>query len=264
MLADIRDILIVTTRKDKPLYQELLKNGDNFGCHLQFAVQEEAGGIAQAFSLAENFIAGDNVMLVLGDNIFYDGDIENTLPKIAAEFKDGALIFAKKVAQPQKYGIVEFSNDNVVSIEEKPEHPKSNWAIPGLYIYDQKVVEIAKGLRPSHRGELEITDVNSYYLQEGMLKCEKLHSEWYDAGDCDSLLVGANAVKAHLERTGINVGCIEEVAFQKGWVNKETLIKVASINKTSALTGVSEAAPLNGVVTFNHSVAKKAKPLPCR
>lgn len=229
MLAGIRDILIISTPRDLPAFEELLKDGSHLGLNISYAVQEKPRGLAEAFIIGEQFIADDNVMLVLGDNIFYGSHLSETLTK-AAQLKDGALIFGYKVPNPQDYGIVEFDKDwNVLSVEEKPQNPKSDYAIPGLYFYDNNVVEIAKGVKPSARGEVEITSVNAEYLKHGKLKVQLLGrgTAWLDTGTHSGLLEASDFVAIFQRRQGLYISCIEEIAYRKGYITKEQLLKLA-------------------------------------
>ena len=229
MLAGIRDILIISTPRDLPAFEELLGDGSHFGVNLSYAVQEQPKGLAQAFLIGKEFIGNDNVMLVLGDNIFYGSRLSETLQK-SAELENGALVFGYKVPNPQDYGIVEFDkNWNVLSVEEKPAAPKSDYAIPGLYFYDNDVVSIAEGVTPSARGELEITSVNAEYLRQGRLRVQLLGrgTAWLDTGTHDGLLEASNFVAIFQRRQGLYISCIEEIAYRKGYISKEQLQKLA-------------------------------------
>lgn len=229
MLAGIRDILIISTPRDLPAFEELLKDGGHLGLNISYAVQEKPRGLAEAFIIGENFIGNDNVMLVLGDNIFYGSHLSETLAK-SAQLKEGALVFGYKVPNPQDYGIVEFDKDwNVLSVEEKPQNPKSDYAIPGLYFYDNNVVEIAKGVTPSARGEVEITSVNAEYLKRGKLKVQLLGrgTAWLDTGTHSGLLEASDFVAIFQRRQGLYISCIEEIAYRKGYITKEQLLKLA-------------------------------------
>lgn len=229
MLAGIRDILIISTPRDLPAFEELLKDGGHLGLNISYAVQEKPRGLAEAFIIGENFIGNDNVMLVLGDNIFYGSHLSETLAK-SAQLKEGALVFGYKVPNPQDYGIVEFDKDwNVLSVEEKPQNPKSDYAIPGLYFYDNNVVEIAKGVKPSARGEVEITSVNAEYLKRGKLKVQLLGrgTAWLDTGTHSGLLEASDFVAIFQRRQGLYISCIEEIAYRKGYITKEQLLKLA-------------------------------------
>ena len=229
MLAGIRDILIISTPRDLPAFEELLKDGNHLGLNISYAVQDKPRGLAEAFIIGEQFIGGDNVMLVLGDNIFYGSHLSETLAK-SAQLKEGALVFGYKVPNPQDYGIVEFDKDwNVLSVEEKPQNPKSDYAIPGLYFYDNNVVEIAKGVKPSARGEVEITSVNAEYLKRGKLKVQLLGrgTAWLDTGTHSGLLEASDFVAIFQRRQGLYISCIEEIAYRKGYITKEQLLKLA-------------------------------------
>lgn len=229
MLAGIKEILIISTPRDLPAFQELLGDGSQLGLSLSYAVQEQPKGLAEAFIIGEDFIGDDKVMLVLGDNIFYGSHLSQTLTK-AAQLEDGALIFGYKVPNPQDYGIVEFDREgNVVSLEEKPLVPKSDYAIPGLYFYDNSVVEIAKNVTPSERGEVEITAVNAEYLRRNKLKVQLLGrgTAWLDTGTYDGLLEASNFVSIFQRRQGLYISCIEEIAFRKGYIDNEQLKQLA-------------------------------------
>ena len=228
MLAGIKNILIISTPHDLPLFERLLGDGTSLGCNFQYAVQEIPNGLAQAFVIGENFIGNDDVALILGDNIFYGTGFEKLL--IDASKPDGGTVFAYHVTDPERYGVVEFDEHNkAISIEEKPKHPKSNYAVPGIYFYDNSVVEIAKNLQPSARGEYEITDVNSIYLKQGKLKVGVLSrgTAWLDTGTFQSLMQAQQYVQVIEERQGLKIGCIEEVAYHKGFISAEQLKKVA-------------------------------------
>lgn len=229
MLAGIRDILIISTSRDLPSFRELLKDGGHLGLNISYAVQEKPRGLAEAFIIGEKFIGNDNVMLVLGDNFFYGSYLSKTLEK-SSKIQKGALIFGYKVTNPQEYGIVEFDRaGNVISVEEKPERPKSDYAIPGLYFYDNNVINIAKNIKPSLRGELEITSVNAEYLKNKELRVELLGRgiAWLDTGTHQGLLEASNFVAIFQRRQGIYISCIEEIALRKGYINKEQLLKLA-------------------------------------
>ena len=229
MLAGIREVLIISTPRDLPVFQELLGDGKSLGMELNYAVQEKPRGLAEAFIIGEEFIGDDSVALVLGDNIFYGKGFTGTL-KRAASLEDGAVIFGYYVSNPRDFGVVEFDSiGNVVSIEEKPLEPKSNYAVPGLYFYDNKVVEIAKSITPSKRGELEITAVNDAYLSQGNLKVELFGRgmAWLDTGTCEGLTEAASFVQAVQKRQALYVACIEEIAYRQGWINRDELVALA-------------------------------------
>ena len=229
MLAGIRDILIISTPRDLPVFQELFGTGEDLGLNMSYAVQESPRGLADAFIIGEEFIGDDNVALVLGDNIFYGQSFSKMLQNVALREK-GATIFGYYVRDPRDYGVVEFDeNGKAVSIEEKPEHPKSNYAVPGLYFYDNDVVEIAKNVKPSARGEIEITSVNNAYLERGDLHVETMGRgfAWLDTGNHDALLDAADFVAAFQKRQGLYISCIEEIAYKKGFISKEQLLKLA-------------------------------------
>lgn len=229
MLAGIRDILIISTDRDIPVYQELLHDGSEYGLKIEYAVQKKPNGIAEAFIIGEKFIANDNVALILGDNIFYGRHFTELLEK-AASLNEGAVIFGYYVKNPTAFGVVEFDkNGNVVSLEEKPQNPKSNYAVPGLYFYDNNVIEIAKNVKPSARGELEITSINEEYLKREKLKVELFGRgmAWLDTGTHDGLLEASNFVSIVQHRQGMYISCIEEIAYRKGYIDKEKLIELA-------------------------------------
>ncbi len=229
MLAGIQDILVISTPRDLPVFEELLGDGGQLGLSMTYAVQETPRGLADAFLIGERFIGSDRVALVLGDNIFYGQSFSRVLKRAAAR-EEGATIFGYYVRDPREYGVVEFDEDgNALSIEEKPEHPRSNYAVPGLYFYDNDVVQIAKGVKPSKRGEIEITSVNNAYLDRGALKVETLGRgfAWLDTGNYDSLLDAADYVAAVQKRQGLYVSCIEEIAYRAGFISKEQLVELA-------------------------------------
>lgn len=229
MLAGIREVLIISTPRDLPVFQELLGTGEQLGMRFEYEIQEQPNGLAEAFIIGEKFIDNDNVALVLGDNIFYGQSFSRVL-KNAAEREKGATIFGYYVKDPREYGVVEFDESGkALSIEEKPKNPKSNFAVPGLYFYDNEVVEIAKNVKPSARGELEITAVNNEYLKRGKLQVETLGRgfAWLDTGNHDMLLAAADFVSAFQKRQGLYISCIEEIAYKRGFINKEQLLKLA-------------------------------------
>lgn len=222
MWSGIRDILIISTPHDLPLFQQLLGDGKKFGCNFEYAIQDEPNGLAEAFVIGADFIGNDKVALILGDNIFYGTGLETLLQE--NNDPDGGIIYAYHVHDPERYGVVEFdANGNVISIEEKPEKPKSNFAVPGIYFYDNSVVEIAKNIKPSHRNELEITDVNKEYLKRGKLKVSVLDkgTAWLDTGTFKSLMQASQFVQVIEERQGLKIGAIEEVAYKMDYINKE-------------------------------------------
>ena len=228
MRAGINEILIISTPHDMPNFKKLLGNGENIGCKFEYAIQEKPNGLAQAFVIGEDFIGKDNVSLILGDNIFYGGAMENMLT--SHNDPNGGVIFAYHVKDPERYGVVDFDdNMNALSIEEKPKVPKSNYAVPGLYFYDNSVIEIAKNIQPSARGEYEISDVNAEYLRKGKLKVGVLDrgTAWLDTGTFNSLMQASQFVQVIEERQGLKVGCIEEIAYKQGFINKQQLIDIA-------------------------------------
>ena len=229
LLSQIREILIISTERDLPLYKELLGDGSQLGVHFEYALQKEPRGLAEAFILGENFIGNDNVCLILGDNIFYGYSFSERLKNVTSR-KDGATIFGYHVSNPNDFGVVEFDNKgNVLSIEEKPKSPKSNYAIPGLYFYDKNVVEIAKNVKPSARGELEITSINNEYLKQKKLKVELFGRgmAWLDSGTHRAMLAAANFVEAVQTRQGLYIACVEEIAYRNGFIDKKNLIELA-------------------------------------
>ncbi len=230
MLAGINEILIITTPEDQPAFKKLLGDGKNIGCRFEYVVQPRPEGLAQAFILGADFIGNDPVALVLGDNIFYGSGMGTLLKKKSNP--DGAVVFAYQVQDPERYGVVEFDKNNrVLSIEEKPENPKSNFAVPGLYFYDNDVVAIAKAIKPSHRGELEITDVNKVYLKKGKLEVGVLDrgTAWLDTGTFDSLIEAGEFIEVIEKRQGLKIGCIEEIAYRNGWIDDEQMNKLGDI-----------------------------------
>jgi glucose-1-phosphate thymidylyltransferase len=222
MWSGIRDILIISTPQDLPLFGQLLGDGKKFGCNFEYAVQEEPNGLAEAFIIGEKFIGNEKVALILGDNIFYGTGLSKLLQD--NNNPDGGVIYAYHVHDPERYGVVEFDNNGkVISLEEKPDVPKSNFAVPGIYFYDNSVVETAKNIQPSHRGELEITDVNKEYLKQGKLKVSVLDkgTAWLDTGTFNSLMQASQFVQVIEERQGLKIGAIEEVAYRMGFINRD-------------------------------------------
>lgn len=229
MLAGIKEILIISTPRDLPVFEDLLGDGSQLGLQMSYEVQTEPRGLADAFIVGEKFIGNDSVALILGDNIFYGQSFSKILREVATREK-GATIFGYYVRDPREYGVVEFDeNGKALSIEEKPEQPKSNYAVPGLYFYDNDVVEIAKNVKPSARGEIEITSVNNEYLRRGTLHVETLGRgfAWLDTGNHDSLLDAADFVAAFQKRQGLYISCIEEIAYRRGFINREQLMELA-------------------------------------
>lgn len=228
MRAGINEILIISTPHDMPNFKKLLGNGEKIGCKFEYAIQEKPNGLAQAFVIGEDFIGNDNVSLILGDNIFHGGAMDNMLT--VHNEPNGGVIFAYHVKDPERYGVVDFDeNMNALSIEEKPKLPKSNYAVPGLYFYDNSVIEIAKNIQPSARGEYEISDINAEYLRRGKLKVGVLDrgTAWLDTGTFNSLMQASQFVQVIEERQGLKVGCIEEIAYKQGFINKEELLDIA-------------------------------------
>ncbi len=235
MLAKIKDVLIISTPRDLPCYEELFGDGSQLGMHIEYAVQDKPRGLADAFIIGEKFIGDDSVCLVLGDNIFYGYGFSERLARASAR-KSGATIFGYHVSNPTAFGVVEYDKDwNVLSIEEKPEHPKSNYAVPGLYFYDNDVIEIAKNVKPSARGEIEITSINNEYLRRGTLKVELFGRgmAWLDTGTHRAMLDAANFIEAVQTRQGLYVACLEEIAYNNGFINKEQLLAQADKLKTT-------------------------------
>ncbi len=229
MLAGIREILIISTPRDLPFFRELFGTGEQLGLQFSYAIQETPRGLADAFIIGREFIGDDRVALVLGDNIFYGQSFSKLLQNVAAR-ETGATIFGYYVRDPREYGVVEFDADGkALSIEEKPEHPRSNYAVPGLYFYDNEVVDIARDVKPSARGEIEITSVNNAYLERGKLMVETMGRgfAWLDTGNHDSLLDAADFVSAFQKRQGLYISCIEEIAYKKGFISREQLLKLA-------------------------------------
>lgn len=234
MMAGIKEILIITTPEDQPGFIRLLEDGSRWGCKFEYVIQEVPNGLAQAFVLGADFIGKDKVALVLGDNIFYGSGLASLLQ--ANNDPEGGVIFAYRVSDPERYGVVEFNDTfNAISIEEKPKEPKSNYAVPGLYFYDNSVVEIAKNIKPSARGEYEITDVNKAYLEQGKLKVGVLGRgvAWLDTGTHDSLMEASQFVQIIEHRQGLKIGCLEEIAFRMGFIDKEQLKILAEPLKKS-------------------------------
>ncbi|GAA4830422.1 glucose-1-phosphate thymidylyltransferase RfbA [Algivirga pacifica] len=228
MLAGIRDVLIISTPEHLPLFEQLLGDGKQLGCNFSYAVQPKPEGLAQAFIIGEEFIGDDKVALILGDNIFYGTGLSELLQKNTDI--EGGVVYAYHVHDPERYGVIDFDEEgNVLSIEEKPKEPKSNYAVPGIYFYDNQVVEIAKNIKPSDRGELEITDVNKVYLDRGMLKVGVMNrgTAWLDTGTITSLMQAGEYVRVIEERQGLKIGCIEEVAYRMGYINGEQLKTLA-------------------------------------
>ena len=229
MLAGIKEILIISTPEDLPRFEELLGNGSDWGIQLEYKIQPSPDGLAQAFILGEEFIGNDSVCLILGDNIFY-GQGFSPMLKNASSIKNGAIVFGYQVKDPERFGVVEFDKDkNAISIEEKPTKAKSNFAVTGLYFYDNDVIEIAKNVKPSQRGELEITSVNQEYLKRGKLKVELLGRgfAWLDTGTHDSLIEAGQFVQTIEHRQGYKIACLEEIAYRNGWIDKEKILEIA-------------------------------------
>ncbi len=229
MLAGIREVLIISTPRDLPAFEELFGDGEQLGMHFEYAVQDKPRGLADAFIIGAKFIGNDSVALVLGDNIFYGQSFSNLFNEVASR-ESGATIYGYYVRDPRAYGVVEFDEDGkAISIEEKPENPKSNYAVPGLYFYDNKVVDIAANVKPSARGEIEITSINNEYLRRGELRVETMGRgfAWLDTGNHDSLLDASDFVCAFQKRQGLYISCIEEIAYKRGFIDKEQLLKLA-------------------------------------
>ena len=229
MLAGIKEILIISTPRDLPMYKELLGDGSDLGIRFEYVEQYNPNGLAEAFIIGEDFIGDDNVALILGDNVFHGHRFTEVLEK-ATQLEEGAIIFGYYTNNPEAFGVVEFDDEwNVLSIEEKPEHPKSNYIVPGLYFYDNDVIEIAKNVKPSDRGELEITSVNEEYLKRGKIKVELLGSgmAWLDTGTHDGLLDAANFIETVQKRQSLYIACLEEIAYLKGYIDREKLLELA-------------------------------------
>ena len=245
MLAGISDILVISTPRDLPMYEDLLGDGSGFGVNISYAEQKKPRGLAEAFIIGEKFIGGDKVCLVLGDNFFYGAGMSAILHK-AAEMKDGAVIFGCYVKDPTSFGVVEFdSTGKVLSIEEKPKEPKSNYAVPGLYFYDNDVIEIAKNVKPSNRGEVEITSVNNTYREAGKLRVQLFGRgiAWLDTGTCNGLLQAANFVETIQKQQGFYIACLEEIAYRNGFIGKNKLLERAEeLKKTDYGSYLKEIA----------------------
>ncbi len=256
MLAGIREILIISTPRDLIVFEDLLGDGSKLGIEIQYAVQEQPKGLAEAFIIGENFIGNDNVALVLGDNIFYGQGFTDTLKK-AIKLDTGALIFGYYVGDPRDFGVVEFDKSgSVISIEEKPMEPKSNYAIPGLYFYDNEVVNIAKNIKPSTRGELEITAINEEYMRLGKLKVELFGRgmAWLDTGTYEGLTEAASFVQAIQKRQALYVSCIEEIAYRKGWISREELMGLANTISSSEYGQYMLAIAREEIITMDKIV----------
>ncbi|MEW6162042.1 MAG: glucose-1-phosphate thymidylyltransferase RfbA [Nitrospirota bacterium] len=242
MLMDVIDVLIICNKEDLEVYRKLFWDGSKMGINISYRIQEKPRGLAEGLLLAEDFVEDDDVCMILGDNIFFGHGLPDLLLETRRDLEKngGAIIFAYWVHNPRKYGVVEFDEKRgVLSIEEKPKHPKSNWAVTGLYFYNNKAAEIAKNIRPSHRGELEITSVNEEYLKRGELKVKLLGRgfAWFDAGTYDSFLEASDFIATIENKTGLLIGCIEEIAYRKGWMNKGQLIKLAQPLKKTEYGG---------------------------
>jgi glucose-1-phosphate thymidylyltransferase len=252
MLAGIRDILLISTPKDLPLFRELLKDGTQFGIKISYAEQPSPDGLAQALIIGEDFIGNEKVCLILGDNIFYGHGFGKEL-QILAEFKDGAIVFGYYVNDPDRYGVVEFDkNGNVLSIEEKPKKPKSNYAVTGLYFYSNDVIDKALKLKPSARGELEITDLNRLFLEEGRLKVKILGRgmAWLDTGTHESLVQASNYIYTIEQRQGLKISCPEEIAYTRGYINKHQLLSLAKSLEKSQYGQYLKKLAENQIITF--------------
>jgi glucose-1-phosphate thymidylyltransferase len=236
MLAEIRDILIISTPRDTPLFEAMLGNGERWGVRLRYKVQDSPRGLADAFLVGEEFVGGDDCALILGDNLFYGAQLED-LVRNAARRRSGATVFAQRVADPHRFGVVDFDTQGrALHIEEKPANPRSSWAVTGLYFYDQQVLSVVKSMKPSDRGELEITDVNRRYLEMGQLTVETMGRgyAWLDTGTHESLLEASEFVRAIEHRQGLKIACLEEIAYRQGWVSKEHLLAQATLMRQSA------------------------------
>ncbi len=238
MLIGIRDVLIVVNEKDKEAFCNLLRDGSHLGMRIEYAIQEEPRGLAEGLLIGEKFLDGDNVCYMLGDNVFFGHDLPKTMLEAKKDVEDrgGAVVFGYYVKDPERFGVVEFDDDgNVVDLKEKPKKPKSHYAVVGMYFYDSRAVEFAKGVKPSSRGELEITSINKSYLREGSLRVKLLGRgfAWFDAGTHDSFLEAGEFVETMEKKTGLMIGCIEEIAYRNGWIDREQLIKLAEpLSKT--------------------------------
>jgi len=253
MLAGIREILIISTPQDLPLFEKLLKDGRQFGLTIDYAEQPSPEGLAQAFIIGETFIGSDKTCLILGDNIFYGHGFGNELFQLA-DFDDGAIVFGYYVNDPERYGVVEFDkNLNALSIEEKPKHPKSNYAVTGLYFYSNDVIEKAKSLKPSARGELEITDLNRLYLEESRLKVKILGRgmAWLDLGTHESLVQASNYIYTIEKRQGLKVSCPEEIAYKRGYIDKEQLLKLAKSLEKNQYGQYLKKLAADQIITFD-------------
>ena len=253
MLAGIRDILVISTPDDLPLFRKLLKDGAQFGISISYAEQPSPDGLAQAFLIGEEFIKNDKACLILGDNIFYGHGFGKELLRTAG-FDDGAIVFGYYVNDPERYGVVEFDRDlNVLSIEEKPEKPKSNYAVTGLYFYSNDVVEKARSLKPSRRGELEITDLNRLYLNGGRLKVKILGRgmAWLDTGTHESLIQASNYIYTIEQRQGLKISCLEEIAYKRGYINREQLLKLAKPLEKNQYGQYLKKLAENQIITFD-------------
>ena len=235
MFAGIREILVISTPEDLPSFQRLLKDGSQWGLHFDYAAQDEPRGLADAFIVGRQFIGNEPVCLILGDNIFFGTGLVSKLQE-AAMLENGARVFAYEVKDPERYGVIEFDESGkAISLEEKPQHPRSNYAVPGLYFYDSHVVEFAQSLQPSARGEIEITDLNKIYLSKGQLQVTTLSRgvAWLDAGTHESLLQAANFIQAVQERQGLMISCVEEIAYRMGFIDREQLLHLADAMRTN-------------------------------